>query len=497
MKKYQREIYYNPYRLPPRTFWKIDVKLTRSEAGKLCNGLHSLINELNGGAFYYPDIKAEKTVCRYEWQIVWDKIKFGIKLGITFIISKENLRHIDAYVAYGDESEKYGYEPSFSQDDLSTFYDEIITVIEEAIDRSTPERKKPYHTIFYVELPPFRRIAETIKLPEFGIIVFPTVILGKKSKRVSAIGITINESSQQTAKAIALQKIATVCALLTLARGRVYKTYIPEWPKNRKPIEFLESINQPIPLESLYPYRRWQSCMDNIDNDFGECLEKILMLYYSLSEHDRDNFIDSLLAYYAGKELFNSHPTLSVVALLAALSPFGKADKCPGKVNCSSCGELKFGNDNPFHHNLISDRDALVNSLCEIFKIEQKSDMHKELNYLITRTYQKQRSAFVHGAILRHGEYHQDYNLPASLPTTNQQYSDLFLYRRDLTSLEPLVRNALLILLSEKTGIPLDEKLFYLEKLKIYRDVVIESSISMPKNTIVYPSRDNFEKPIN
>jgi len=365
------------------------------------------------------------------------------------------------------------------------------------MDRSTPKRKKPYHAIFYVELPPFRRIAETIKLPEFGIIVFPTVILGKENKRVSAIGITINESSQQTAKAIALQKIATVCALLTLARGTVYKTYIPEWPKNRKQIEFLESINQPIPLESLYPYRRWQSSMDNIDDDFGECLEKILMLYYSLSKHDRDNFIDSLLAYYAGKELFNSHPTLSVVALLAALSPFGKADKCPGKVNCSSCGELKFGNDNPFRHNLISDRDALVNSLGEIFKIDQKSDMHKELNDLITRLYQKQRSAFVHGAILRHGEYHQDYNLPASLPTPNQQYSDLLLYRRDLISLEPLVRNALLNLLSDETCIPLDENLFNLEKLKIYRNIIIESSISLPANTIVYASRDNFEKPSN
>jgi len=98
MKKYQREIYYNPYQLPPRTFWKIDVKLTRSDAGKLCNGLHSLTTELNGGAFYYPDIKAEKTVCRYEWQIARSKKKFGIKLGITFTISKENLRNIEAYV---------------------------------------------------------------------------------------------------------------------------------------------------------------------------------------------------------------------------------------------------------------------------------------------------------------------------------------------------------------------------------------------------------------
>ena len=80
MEKNQREIYYNPYQLPSRTFWKIDVGLTRSDAVKLCNGLHSVISELNGGAFYYPDIKANKTICRYEWQIAWAKKKFGIRL---------------------------------------------------------------------------------------------------------------------------------------------------------------------------------------------------------------------------------------------------------------------------------------------------------------------------------------------------------------------------------------------------------------------------------
>lgn len=494
MEKNQREIYYNPYQLPSRTFWKIDVGLTRSDAGKLCNGLHSVISELNGGAFYYPDIKANKTICRYEWQIAWAKKKFGIRLGITFSITEEDLETLEAYVTYGDESKKYGAVPSFSEEEISIFNNKIIEVIKEALNRSMPESKKPYHTLFYIELPPFRRIAETVKLQEFGVTAFPTVILGKGNKRVSAIAITVNESSEKTAKAIALQKIATVCALITLARGSIYKTYNPDWPKSRKPIEFLDSIDKLIPLKSLYPYRRWQVCTDNIDKSFGECLKKILTLYYMLSDSNRKDFIDPLLAYYAGKELLNSQPTLSVVALLAALSPFGKAEKCPGKIDCSICGTLKFGSGDPFQHYLISDQVALVNSLCEIFHLNQKSEMYDELNLLITRLYRKQRSAFVHGAMLRHGEYHRDYDLPATLPTQKKQYSDLFLYRRDLMSLEPLVRRALLILLSEKAGIPLDEDIFYLEKLRIYRDIAYEGSITLPARTKVYPFKDNFDK---
>ncbi|MGB8218442.1 MAG: hypothetical protein WCE94_14190 [Candidatus Methanoperedens sp.] len=499
MKKYQREIYYNPYQLPPRTFWNINVEVTRSEAGKFCEGLYSVISELMGGAFYYPDIKTKKTNHRYEWQIPFGKKKFGIRLGIIFSISKEDLKTVEVYATYGDESEKYGSVPSFSENEISKFNDEIERVIKRAFNRSTPENQKPYHIIFYIELPPIRRIADIVKLPEFGVTVFPTVILRKDSKRVSAITITVDEYSSKTAKAVALQQITTVCALLTLARGSIYKLYYPEWPKNRKPIEVLDSIDQLTPLEILYPYRRWQPCTDNIDDNFSECLKKILTLYYSLSESNRTEFIDPLFAYYAGKELHNNQnqPTLSVVAFLAALSPFGKAERCPGEVSCSICGKLKFDISNPFRHNLIGDRIALVNSLCEIFNINPSSEMYDEVNLLITRLYREQRSAFVHGAMLRHGEYYRNYNLPATLPTSEAPYSDMFLYRRDLSSLEPLVRRALLILLSNETGIPLDENLFGLGELGIYRETVYEGSITLPKNTKVYPCKNNYSKQDN
>ncbi len=494
--KYQREIYYNPYQLPPRTFWSIDIEITRMDAGKFCEGLYAVISELMGAVFYYPDIKAKNVAHRYEWQIPFGKKKFGIRLGIIFSVSKDDLKKLEVYATYGDESEKYGSVPSFSEDEISKFNDEITKVIKKALKRSSPESRKPYHTIFYIELPPIRRIADIVKLPEFGVTVFPTVIFRKDTKRVSAVAISVDEFSPQTAKAVALQQVATICSLLTLACGGIYKLYYPEWPKKRKPIEFLDSIDQLTPLEFLYPYRRWQPCVDDIDDNFSERLKKILTLYYTLSESNRTNFLNPLFAYYAGKELHNNQnqPTLSVVAFLAALSPFGKAEMCPGEVSCSICGRLKFDSSSPFRHYLIGDRIALVNSLCEIFSINATSKMYDELNLLITRLYREQRSAFVHGAILRHGEYYRSYNLPATIPTSEEPYSDLFLYRRDLSSLEPLVRRALLMLLSNESGIPLDENLFGLGELRIYRDTAYVGFITLPKNTKVYPCKNNYSR---
>ncbi len=494
MRKYEQEIYYNPYQLPPRTFWRVDVGLTRSDAGKLCEGLHAVISDLTGASFYYPDVRAERTICRFEWQIAWGKKKFGIRLGIIFSISREDLKTLEVYATHGDESDRYGTAPEFSKEEISIFNNKIIKVIKEALKRSTPESKKPYHTIFYIELPPLCRIADPLELPEFGIIVFPTVILGKENKRVSAIAITVNESSPKAAKAVALQKIATVCALLTVASGGIYKSYNPEWPKNRKPIEFLNSIEPLATLESLYPYRRWQPCLDVVDEKFSGRLKTILTLYFTLPESKRTDFIDPIFAYYAGKELSNSQPTLSVVALLAALNSFVNVENCTGDVNCSICGVIKSENGMLFRHHLTGDRVALVNFLCEIFGLDKSSEIYHELNCLLTRLYREQRSAFVHGATLRHGEYHRDYSLPAALPTSEAPYSDLLLYSRDLKSLEPSVRRTLLTLLSKESGIPLDENLFGLGKLKIYSDIAFVGSITLPRKIKVYPFKENFEK---
>jgi len=479
MVKSNKTIEYYPLILPPRTFWNIDLSLSRSDVPKLCQGLHSIIHEKNGACFYYPDIKAIKTDCRYEWQIPYQGRKFGLKLGIRFSIDNNDLKSIEVFVAYGDESDKFGEPPSFSQRELEKFHQIFLDIIREALFRSKPESKKYYHIIFHIEIPPFKRVAEPIKLEEFNLTIFPTVIIKKDTKRVSAVAVSVKESSVPVAKAAALREVTILCALLTLANGALFKTIHIDWPKNRKPIETIDNLD-PLPKnESLYPYRRWIVCNDEIDFEFRDRIENIMRIYHNLSDSEQTKLLDSIFAYYAGKEIQNKQPTLATVSFMAALSPFRNVKQCTGTVKCTKCGLLRSPDGSNFHHFLTGDRVSLFNSLCKIFKINQGAKNYNELNILLTNIYNRHRSAFVHEATLRHGEYYKDYNLPAALPAENLPYSELLIYRQDLHSFERIVRRALLELLAKKAGVSLNYKILKLD-IRIRTSTAFEISISLP-----------------
>lgn len=485
MLKPKNTIGYDPYSLPPRTFWDIDSNLPRLDIAKLCRGLDSIINEKHGVCFYYPDMKASKTDCRYEWQIPYKGKKFGLRLCMRFSVGNNDLKSIEASVAYGDQSDKLGQPPSFTQKEIEIFHQVFLSVMKDALFRSTPEAKKYYHVAFYVEIPPFKRVAEYIKLKEFGVTIFPTVILKTDNKRVCFVAVSVRESSMRIAKAVALRKVTILCALLTLAKDSFFKTIHIDWPENRKPIETIDSLD-PLPEnKSLYPYRRWFECNDEIDFDFKNCIEHITEIYHSLSDPEQTELLDPLFAYYAGKEIQHKQPTLAMISFIAALSAFYRTKQCTAKVKCEKCGLLRFSDGSEFRHYLTGDRESLLNLLCESLRINKGSNEYSELDALLRRVYSKHRSAFVHGSVFRHGEYYKNYNLPKAMPTEESPYSGLLIYQQDLISFERIVRRTLLELLAKKSAISLKYKILKLDELKISSHVIFEASISLPGKTRV------------
>lgn len=483
MPKVKPTISYIAYEIPARARWMVRIDLPRKDVANFCEGLRCLVSQRNGAVFYYPNTEQNTNSCRYEWHTRWQRKKFGVRLGIYFTVTAKNLTEVECYAAYGDGHSDHGKTPKFSEGEATNFNGEITTVINEALSWPTSE-KKLHHVVYFMTTPPFSRIEKITAIEKFGTVVFPTVISGKRNERVSAVVFNTASVFVGQAKSEALRQHAILCCLLTLAHGSLFSWYSPEWPRNRKPTQLIDSVSPFPPLEKIYPHRRWRVCQDSVNQKFGERLQAILSLYYGLSSEDRSKLIDPLFAFYAGKEIIGKQPTLATVAFLAALSPLASSTKCEGDMACSICGELSRKGERSFRHNLVGERQALTRSIGRLFKLDSESDEYRNLDRLITRVYEKQRSAYVHGATLRHQEYNKGSALDGQ-PTEQLAYPGILLYQLDLHSLEATARRALLLLLAERAQGEIDDVLFNLSESFKPAEMPVSMSVSLSKSAMV------------
>lgn len=169
-------------------------------------------------------------------------------------------------------------------------------------------------------------------------------------------------------------------------------------------------------------------------------------VYSRVPETARDNLDDSLLAYYAGMELVNTHPTLATVTVIAALGSLYTVPKCDGSLACTKCNAL------PWKHNLLGDRSTLTNVLSELFGIAVDDPERKNLAELLERIYSKHRSAFVHSAIMRHGEMGEGQMDSIAIPTETSHVPNLYEYFHDLQAFMKVARRGILEHLARLAG---------------------------------------------
>src|SRR5207302_10250298 len=96
----------------------------------------------------------------------------------------------------------------------------------------------------------------------------------------------------------------------------------------------------------------------------------------------------------------------------------------------------------------------------------------------------KQRSTFVHGAILRHNEASDQHILNVE-PTQRLPFAEELLYSNDLISIDTLSRRSILTFLATSGEQELDSKLFNFDEFKVYRQRISDAQISLPKKTWV------------
>lgn len=494
MAKTKSTISYTPEQIPPRTSWTLPTRVSREEVPRLCRGLRYMMTELYGATFYYPDASSDKTTCRYEWHTKWQTKRFGTKLGVHFEVANGPVNEISAYAAPGHDHPLAGGVPAFDARQLSRYQKKVAKVLDGALRRQAPEAKRRYHLVYYLQPPPFSGVKEPVSLVEHSVAVLPTVIVGRESKRASAVIHTVEASFLTEARELGFQRHMMLCALLTLARGLPFTWLSLQWPRNRTPVESVEAIDPMPSLGVIYPHGLWQACNDPSDQDFGRRLQSVLSLYSRLSVQERDDYEDPILTYYAGKEIEGKQPTMAMVAFLAAVSSLTKPEKCHGDVLCSRCGPLLQPGGGPFRHNKVGDREALVNSVCKMFQAEPGTASHGHIKDIITRAYRHQRSPFVHGAMLQHEEYKSLGNTIAAEPTEEAPFSETHLYGSDLRAVEHIARRALLVALADRSTSTLDTELFDLRREDFQPQVRVAACATLargvPVGFIRQPSRE-------
>lgn len=458
---------------------ELELNLDRSQVPTFCKAARIKIEQLLGASFYYPDVRSGKNFCRYEWLVSEGRRKYVWRYGFMFSVGNENLRTITAYFGYGDAHPQFGKTPSFSAAENERHLQSIITTLE-AIDReATAPEESLFHLVTYVEMPHETNITSLLTVKQLGLTIFPTILFGKDNKRVSAFIFTIPAPNRKIAKGLAWRRNLWACSLLTLATESVFNTFYVQWGKKRQPVQFLGSLSPPPSNADLYPPGSWNPFESTSDPEFLDRLEKLLNYYEAVDESLRSSLRNAIYAYRAGRDLTHKHPTLASVAFVAALSIFAQRQRCEGQLTCSIHGSLQ-----NFRHDLVGERGSILNRLVELHNIEQGSESFGELDGLLERMYSKQRSAFVHSAILRHNEASEQ-NILTVEPAGALPYAKELLYSNDLISMDSLCRRSLLTYLARSAQDELNVALFKFDKFKVYRQHVSSAHVSLPKNTWV------------
>lgn len=478
-RRQRKPIIYDPHELPFRLEMPIQVSIDRKLIPELCRQLHDIVLELGGAAFYIPNVARKTNLCRYEWPRKKGKRNIALRLGLLLNISDDDLKEIIGYVSTNKAiANKEESPPDLSANMRTRLNKEFVSILTEVEKRMSPESKRLFHIVFHIEIPYRMSIENEVQTKDQKIHIFPTNIVKEGNKRVSAVSIAVEAASNRIGKSETFHDIALLSALLTLASGQIYRTISLTWSPESDQIEYLDSLND-VNVKRLYPYRKNIPSIskNEVDYNISQRLNFVWNQFQSLSNEDRKNFICALFAYYSGKDIHGKQPTLAVVAYVAALNSLVSDEKqeCSGKITCSKCGILDF------KHYKVGDKRAIVALISKLLELKKYPEVEQKVEKLIECIYNKQRSAFVHGAVLRHKEYYDaSSSPPPAFPTMNESVTDLYHFQNDLHSLERLTRWTLLSWLTNKLNVLLDQNLLYLESLqRIVRESPMQSTISL------------------
>jgi hypothetical protein len=471
---------YNPYSLPPRTYWTFPVDIPRNSVGTFCEHLHLLIAEKSGASIFSPDIENERNTCRFEWNRKWMNEQFGLRIGLTFVVSKDPISEIQGYFTSKDLiNATEGTPPTLDAALVTSITAEISETIWNALNWEIVEQeKKEWRVVFHVSAPDALGFSQSVEAANGHFRFLKTRIVPKDLTRVSVLIVKCEARSSVIAQQKASAEVMIVLALLTLAERRKYELAPQNWPRSRKFNNVLPS-SKTINEDKLYPLRRYVEGVEAMDQGVIQRFDELWAAYEALQGADRKVFTPALLAHYAALNSSINYATISTVAHIASLAALSKTlqKKCSGELTCSLHGPLNW------KHDETSETKAIIETIlttCTIRDEAQRTAIKK----LIKRTHAEQRSAFVHGAQLRHAEFKQGAQIPPAIPANDAATNKLFTAQDDLISIAAITRRTLIEWLVMKSVRQLDRPKMNITTERVVYHQLHSTSVTVPVNVV-------------
>jgi hypothetical protein len=228
-------------------------------------------------------------------------------------------------------------------------------------------------------------------------------------------------------------------SLLSLISGHPIEEVMSLWPKKFKFNNV--HLGTSIELEKIYSM---SSCIPAPIQykDLTDCVRIASNLLTNQAVLNNRILWQAINAFVAGLDINKTQPTLSSVAFVASLAAFTKSQKCEGEIVCSKCGNLS--STKSFRHDILSEKDCLIEYVKDGLSWDLTAEEMQKLKILIRDVHSKQRSAFVHDAILRHAEQENGTQLLGH-PGIRKHISDELRFQEDLLSIRDIARRILLV----------------------------------------------------
>lgn len=400
----------------------------------MCFAFEIAVMERNGGCQYLTRDPTEKeTRCRYEWLVNYANDPYGIRISAFFDVNNLNIEKFVFLVSWGDNlSNNTGTKfdkktQEHIKNEINLFLQDITKIIDEK-----PQKDWTYS--FYVNLP----LSTVTKTIESDLVtIYPSMMRKIDLEHILPICVHSKGHFGEQAKKETMpifNKLITIFSLLLDFPLKEVNIKFPEHFKHKRLFN-----GKKIPLKKLFPLNDYDTSpvIPNTIPDISEKLDIGISLNKRIDLQKEEILWRAINSYLAGINMTSEQPTLASLAFISSLATFSKSKTCKGNLTCSECGTLGF------KHNLSSEKNEIIKTIKKTLKIKEK--YNDTLNNLIINVYNKQRSSFVHDAVLRHAETEKDlFSLTIYRPEKDGSVSKQIKFLEDLSTIKGITRQVLL-----------------------------------------------------
>jgi hypothetical protein len=473
---------------PETSHWTLSgFRIPRPEADRFVRSLHDLALEKNGAAHYFTTKDNAHTDCRYEFSVRVGSNPHGARVLLQIRVGDADVTQALLHAFLHSAEGTLTALTSGNKRLLARVQTSGIQFLIDATLRFVTPPTLHDSVVFYLKFAGREALCRPVELLGGGAVVLPTRFTPKDLHRLSPVLVRVHASSRQDAKSRALREISRITALFTTALSTEVKTELVRFEGRRR---VPEAVEEPLTdLESLYSKRWIAPSGEWDDTPLRQRLEGIVHLFGSLPPERAETAENAMFAFSAAVQFLHKHPTVAIVALIAALGALtkGMRESCSGEVGCSACGKL-----HNFRHDLVGERVSIVKLVADFYQLEPQSKNRRAMEKLIARMYSEQRSSYVHGAKLHHGEYHKGFDYLTIMPSSKRAVSALYQAQCDLFTMLMVVRSVIIRWMVRAASAEAEAGI--LAKLGADEEfytvgMLVQASVRAPANTIVRTPR--------